>query len=66
MQLTMENLATDLKVLHEQKEQLFQNYHRVCGALALIEQQINKIQSDNLEQEKLKDKEITVDDESIN
>lgn len=40
MHFTMEELRGDLQILSNQKEQTMQNYHQVCGAYNLLEQQI--------------------------
>lgn len=51
MSFTTDELKNDLKILTQQRDQSFQQYHQLCGAVSILEQQINVLETKKNEEE---------------
>ena len=47
MSFTIEGLEGELMALNSQKEKHMQNYYQTCGAISLLQQQVNHLRTKN-------------------
>lgn len=51
MSFTVEQLKGDLKLMNDQKDQSFIQYHQQCGSIAMLEAQIKFLEEAEAKQE---------------